>query len=129
MSTYFHAAAIIGCAVPAESLFRTVNRSTCTHTLPDGAVLCPVCGKPVHSEREAIYINGRLGALHVVASTDEQHFIVGPVYAWTNDTVPERAVIPDDIPALREQTRAVLEPMGLWEESAFGLWAVPYMTR
>lgn len=132
MSVNFQAQAVIGCMVSAEQLHRMTDRRACGHILPNGANFCPACGKPAFQTiQEAIYDTSTdmLHDLHVVSDTDKRVFIIGPVVAkaWA-DAGPGYEPLEGRIDSLMQQTRAVLEPLGLWNTNMFGLYAVPYVS-
>lgn len=128
----FQAQAVIGCLVPSELLYRLTPERACVHPLPEGAGFCPVCGKPAYKPvQEPIYNadTNMLNGLHVVSDTDKQHFIIGPLVAkaWA-DEIPGYEPLEGRMGRLEQQTRVVLEPLGLWDANTFGLYAVPYVS-
>lgn len=136
MGAEYEAFSIIGCRVDGEKLFTETTVKTCTHTFDASFAFCPKCGKPAtETELEALFdedegdYNGRLGGLDVVVPFSDDEIpdwaYIGPIVArGSSDGPDDRTQLPADLAAIKEQTRVALDPLGLWDESAFGLWTL-----
>lgn len=137
MGVDYYATALIGCEVPRDVFFRTVKKRGCRSELVEGAQFCPSCGKPTWIEEEmgpwevleddhklGLHLKGKAGEIVRFAfTTDEKRGFAGLYRIGAGDDAgrlpwPDRCV--------KEATREALEPLGLWDEESFGLWAVQY---
>ena len=127
MGVDYTAYAVIGCEVDTEKLYR-FEEIAHEHPAPDGAKFCPVCGAAV-GQFEAVPIydgdgpcEAKLGKFRIVWATDYERAWVGQFAesCWED----EGRVDVHGIEDTKSQLRVALQPLGLWDESTFGLWAV-----
>ncbi len=137
MSVSFRAYAAIGCKVPVEKAKKLVQHRGCGHEIViEGQKNCPFCGAPTWVEsvewifpldnNEEIIV----GDLEAIFSTDQEELIVAALSVEASSYYDGSTMTTIDlrIDTYREQVRLFLEPLGLWDESLFGLWAVPYVS-
>ena len=145
MGTSWSATALIGVAVPIEKLTAQNDERGCSHE-PFGwerNKFCSECGKPIWTSRRA-FIEALqrpvddycLEGLSVIFSAnDEDHPHYGMAFAFLeeyrvqiryndrNDFNHEMTpLIPSD--DYKDLLRRKLQPLGLWSDSAFGLWSI-----
>ena len=134
MSTACYSYAVIGCQVSREKLFKEEiitykHRHT---TLPD-TNFCPTCGEVVRKkEVEEIDIDDKIGEFELVWSTDQKEAFIGKV-AEDSDRENVGNLNPTfmedpDIFDIKCDLGEVLKPLGMWDESKFGLYAVQYIS-
>lgn len=129
MGADYYAKAAIGVMLPWERLHRRERVRQCEHDLlVSGAQFCAVCGKPAWAEEDVPVAGydpdkGVLLGFKVYDGTDGEFSVVAVVGARANED-KAMAKLPDDLPAEKARLRAALEPLGLWDEAAWGLWAV-----
>lgn len=130
MSANWSAYAVVGCEVTGK-LFQKVIVPGCRHTqLPSSAPFCSQCGNPSNRiEKHPIsgYNNdtAKIGTFSVVSSTDSRRQFVGlTIEAEDDDRTSARMQALPDFATIKAALHTVLEPMGLWTEESFGLWAV-----
>lgn len=137
MSVDYTSFAVIGCEIPVTSLEAYYLKRNCDHQIPDGAVYCPTCGKKVsqmtktvpqwYSEhnRRILSPNKEIvpNSLDVVFCTDEKRCFAGISISADDAQHATSLFIP---PEIKTQVRNILESVGLWDESKYGLWAVQY---
>ena len=132
MSTTCYSYAVIGCQVPREKLFKEeiVTYKHRHTTLPD-TNFCPTCGEVIRTkEVEEISIEDKIGEFKLVWSTDQKEAFVGMVVETDYDSNTNFIGItdPEDISNIRYNLKEVLEPLGMWSEIKFGLYAVQYIS-
>jgi hypothetical protein len=132
----YDARAVIGAAVPAARLFETARARCCQHPEPAGK-FCPECGKPAWKDERrpvaAYQVDDETGewslaGLPVVRSgLDDASVYVGAATelatSWNGD-VSKVLPLSESVEAIRARVRGALEPLGLWDEGRFGLWAL-----
>lgn len=137
MTCNARAHACIGVLVPRSKLYHQAERRGCGHPLSreaSGVIAshCVHCGAPlwlVRSEPIDGYDpeQGTLWGLHC-KQVGADVCLVSPVvlHALVGDDCEESSVhlpLADDAVMLaRKRLREALEPLGLWDRSAFGLW-------
>lgn len=130
MSVDYNAYAVLGVMIPKEKLFRISTVPHEEHPIPEGAEFCPKCGKRVSvTEKTPIYEEGSrqnnwtdlLGSFPIVWGTDQEEAYVGE---WTRNG--RKPIVPSSFETIKAKLREVLEPLGLWDEETFGLYAVLY---
>jgi len=130
MSTVCYSYAVIGCQVPREKLFKEEiitykHRHT---TLPD-TNFCPTCGEVIRKkEVEEIDIDDKIGEFKLVWSTGQEEAFVGIVSEVDSDSNFIEITDSEDISNIRYNLKNVLEPLGMWSEIKFGLYAVQYIS-
>lgn len=145
MSTTFRAEAIIGVAIPREKIFQKKPHRNCEHKIPNGAKFCPTCGKEATRLVDESIINipdlkygydnyeymcdwgyllSRMGLSMTENQDDELYFIGIATEARSYDEDLTQMVTIPDSGDLKQQLKDYLEPIGLWDESKFGLWSV-----
>lgn len=135
MGVDWYARAAIGCKVAKEKLWPTSRVRACSHPLPDEAMrFCPTCGKPAWENRSRPadgYDEGK-GTFHgfpVARGTDGAVHVVcvkGCLAEADSDDGAARRGLPGDIGEAEHDLRAMLEPLGMWDDKAFGLWSILY---
>lgn len=136
MSVSYYAHAAIGCKVPVEKAKREVQIRGCTHETTN-YVFCPYCGRPTwHTYTEWVFPLNDLEEIEVgdgleaIFSTDKEELIVASL--WTEesgyDSECSMALLDQSIETYKSRVQSFLEPLGLWDESLFGLWVVPYVS-
>ncbi len=132
MSVTYRAKAFIGCKVTRDRLFHTVKARGCDHAPLHSTLYCPHCGKLMWVDKKV-----------PISQWDEEDDLSGltlvhgmgdELYACVRYVVAEDSGIADKLMPLHEDSVAMtkrmlqvkLEPLGLWDESTFGLWSVLY---
>ncbi len=133
MGTTYVATAVIGVTVDLarlEARFAVTNPS-CPHSERVGQRFCPVCGTKVGDRTDF----SAYDALQGIVSSLPQGF-VATEHSYTSEVAVGYGVAADsygksvvsralpDIAATAATLKAVLEPLGLWDEARFGLHAV-----
>ena len=150
MSTDYFANAVIGVEVDVDKVFirRKYRCCDCLNEIGDNDNFCPNCGKKAWQ-----FINGSieeyednadsigfepptLCGFRVVqrwgykdnpdSQSVIQMFVVGAGVKHHANYGKDPNMLPleKDIATIKAELKAKLEPLGLWEESKFGLWAV-----
>lgn len=134
MSADFIAKAIVGIQVDPKKFYGPPKKvKAFPHNYDESVKFCPQTGKECWStERELL--GGvdkdleKIGKFEIHKGTDDFYHVVGVVAATeTNsnggneiDFVP----IPADLEAQKQELKALLEPLGMWDESKFGLYTL-----
>lgn len=133
MSADYFAHAIVGVAIDATVFEEKVGETvpSCLHPEREGNKFCPVCGERVGDRTlrtPRFTVDGILAALpggyREVTGGKFYRVVIGlgPEPA-TMDSALSQGGVPD-VEEVRATLKAVLEPLGLWEKSRFGLHAV-----
>lgn len=126
--------AVLGVRIDDDKLWELTRERGCSHPLPDEeARFCCRCGthawmtgrKPIGP----VDAHGqRLGSLPLFRSG--QYAYVGWRVSTSNDTHShwrdngQQLDVGTDLTGYRDQLKAALEPLGLWNAFRFGIWAV-----
>ncbi len=136
MSVSFTAYAAIGCKVPVEKTRKIVKIRGCKHEIVIADQRnCPYCGAvtwtssvesifPLNDMEEIIVGEG----LEAVFSTDQEELIIAALSVEASSYSGESEMVTIEQKPYRDRVRLFLEPLGLWDESLFGLWAVSYVS-
>ncbi len=140
MGVDYSAKAVIGCRISGSDTKTTKQVRGCKHSIPTKKVkFCPECGKPAWEEEDVILPFFR-EAVHddykdqpklatdfgFFQSTDNEHFVVGyGLIVSDRDGGIDSMTVPD-LEGTKQECKEVLEPLGLWDESQFGLWVICY---
>jgi hypothetical protein len=136
MGADYYAKAVIGLRVYPSDLVKEkyTERRGCMHKVPDdGFPYCAQCGQPrIIKDVETVNLLDGL-AIEAAYSTDEEHAVLylGKHFVATNssrhDESPKMQYLDNNaVQVARETLKSKLEPLGLWNEKYFGLWAVLY---
>lgn len=137
MSVDYTSYAVIGCEIPVKALTTRNIKRACKHSIQSDHKFCPECGKPAwetgmgipdwyQPDSDRIYDKDKNDYVNLVFSTDQKHCIAGFWSRADNDN-PKGFLTPSHLGSeTREKVRAILESVGLWDESKFGLYAVQY---
>lgn len=137
MSTSFHCHAVIGSKVSRDKLFVKEKVRSCFCSIPSECektfTYCPSCGKPIWIEVESRLFDEEwlLDGLQIVSSTDNQEYFVCYYNAtsWASKDCQMTNLIKSiDVLQCMTVVKAALSKIGAWDESKFGLWAVPYIS-
>lgn len=133
--TAWTAAAAIGCKIERSKLFKVERARVCQHGLVDAtSKFCDICGKPAWKMDEQpidgmVYdeMKGEwnLHRMAVLCSTDDRQMVVCSVMTPRADGQYQVQFLPPtkyDI--TKDDMRKILEPHGLWNEAAFGMYVV-----
>lgn len=143
MSCSFYAVAGLGVMIPHDRLCRKAQMRDCPHDAPLTAKFCPECGERAWREEE-VPIEGYLPEgnsdngyeptlcglavyVHGGRETGSDHrALVTPSLVRARGESSKDAVqmANPDVESARTRLRDVLEPLGLWDGSAFGLWVL-----
>jgi hypothetical protein len=143
MSANYKACAIIGVRIEKKKLYRTITVPGCSCLPVHGAKFCPECGKPALKSIEEPMVGfdptGEdskdfeprfFGKTFVTEGTNSEYIYVGYfVDSESSQTSSRAAMAAVDYSTVSESRKALmalLAPHGLWDESAFGMWAVLY---
>ena len=109
------------------------GKPQCLHKIPEAANFCPVCGKTVarqwEERPEYKDMDGEptLCGFNVVrGGTDYNDIYVGEIVAELGHYDEANAIlltIPEPLDVV-QRLRNALEPLGLWNLDAFGVWLV-----
>lgn len=137
MSVVYYAYAVVGVRLlPKQFVTKDVKRVRgCKHEFDSD--FCPVCGSPKWREEKISFDalatdegDDKLDVFHgipVCYNTDDQYVYLG-ITAKTSyyGEEDECEINILSIEQIREKLKSVLEPLGIWDEKSFGLWAVLY---
>lgn len=139
MGVDFTAYAAIGVLIRRGDALVATKTRVCHHGDAPGASYCPVCGKPMWTTEQRL--RPRLAALSDSYRPPQGAMVLLPTAQERSDFVVTarlaRADARDDgcarvevgdVALERERLRGFLEPLGLWDESKFGMWAVAYVS-
>lgn len=130
MGVDYYASAVLGCEVTGKLRYEVEKRG-CLHDAGDQP-FCPKCGKQtVIKETVNIpeYEDDAIGAedgpyLTVFSTTDNRRQIAGIGTTVDSDGCNEAQFMLVNFDEIKRQVREVLEPLGLWDETKFGMWSV-----
>ena len=133
MGADWTAKAVIGVKVPVDKLYDRTKVRTCRHPLPNEEVrYCPTCGRTAWDDDSVIkYDLFKLG-VELITGTDHKPLILtlkdfaAYADAYDNDGYGLLPLTGDGLVSIKPKLQAKLEPLGLWDEKAFGLYAVLY---
>lgn len=144
MSTSFYAKALIGIEVDVDRLIKIdlIRGCSCKEPPEKSMKFCSNCGRKAWIKSESS-INGfdlnksLFSGFNVVTiyglDTEDKHFycierlfIVGAGAETGNICYggPTMCSLPENISDIKEELKKILEPIGFWDESKFGLWAI-----
>lgn len=133
MSANFSAYAIIGLKLDKDLLYQEAKQvKAFEHNHPKTMKFCPNTGKECWKEvREEIqeWDGQNLCGFQVHRSTDGNELIVGIVVADGAEEYHggvDFAKLPDNLEEQKRMLEDKLKPLGLWNKSKFGLYAVLY---
>ncbi len=129
MSATWSATALIGVKVRGSSLYTTSVHPGCNcFAAVPGAKFCPQCGKPaLRSVKQPIaeYDEGKKTVCGLPVVEAEGYWYVAALLLSTTDYRQGEFVnFTETFDEMRHRLRAALQPLGLWQEATFGLWAV-----
>jgi len=142
MGFYYDATAVLGVRIPLSRLKREekVRGCGCAAMLPEvAAKFCPSCGKPLWITRTSFIPECKpsdgarcpveaVAGMPATCGTGEDDWVfVGqftPRVRQHSQPWCQMLEVSGSVEDLRQKLRAALEPLGLWVESQFGLWAV-----
>lgn len=134
MSTTFVANAIIGSRVLKSANVVTTQDRGCSHAQLLGARFCPECGKAtvVKRTRKLINEDDLPEGFTLVSAFDDGTVFVGVIVAKNSldDCIDlgelDGATRLDsaELVKAKQRVREFLEPLGVWNEKEYGLWAV-----
>lgn len=134
MSADYRAYAIVGCEIPVKSLSSGCKQGcNCDYSIIHGIpfAFCPICGKKAIETKPYWYDENRQtirslnvpNELEVVFTPNNERCFVGIVAQDRVGRNGGRVLIG---PNVKTAIKNVLESVGLWDESKYGLWAVQY---
>ena len=136
-----YAYALIGLKIDAEKLYTEKEERACGHPIKDKTdKFCATCGKPLQLKKVKIPIasykldgqdgNGSVAGFRLVSQSsmeDEPDFIAGLFVATSYNKKFTKAKLSEgQVKKIHDDMQAKLEPLGLWNESAFGLYTILY---
>ena len=134
MSTTPMACLVVGVPLSNKDVIKEVQKRDCEHDfVSDSAKFCSVCGaKKFVIVRKDLIGTGWDNYLHAdgaggfeLTYINESEFILGTAYkvkGWCNY---EKIVINDEVvEEVKEQLKKFMEPLGLWNESSYGIYLV-----
>ncbi len=139
MGTSYSAKAVIGCEITGKLFYEATEAVPCAHNPTIGVAYCPMCGKKQYeptwklvdaakwADDESLILVGDLPVVFAGYLGNKAHELrafVGIVA--TSDSYNDYATRLDgkDLAQWRDLVKQQLEPIGMWDESTFGLWAV-----
>lgn len=135
MGVSYYVYQIVGCRILESKLMRPQTVRKCKCAVEGTPKFCPSCGKEF-LVKDLVPMPGyepheKLCGLQVVAGNDvykDRRIYVGLNMKSGGGYHNEDEIRCDitNLPALKEQVKAVLEPLGLWDEAQFGVWSVLY---
>lgn len=131
MSVAYLGTALIGCEV-TDKIPRTRMVRGCGHDVHESWKFCAQCSKPriveqrIHLEDTEAFKALESTGMAMAYSTDRERIFAGvAVECWSDNRAKRKDL---DFVNVRVAVRAVLEPLGLWNES-FGLWCVMFCSN
>lgn len=137
MGVSYYSKAVIGIRVPPADFFVDKTVKTFDHDYPEDFTHDPKSGKKlwmtVREPRPDLNvpvdweIDNGLNGFEFFDSTDSEETVLG-IGCESGNWQGEVAFrpLPKDINTLKEELRQLLEPLGMWNEKAFGLYSVQY---
>ena len=150
MSAIYHAYAILGVLLLGSDCFRTKEVKAFPHDYPKEWRVEPTTGKTLYRTEKvglldhiadhdlfgySVKKNGDPTAICRVDHGDDDSYVyVGMVaddQAWDRGqgTVPMQVLNPATFSSVKCRVQALLEPLHLWDEKNFGMWACQYLVR
>lgn len=126
---------VVGIEIDKSSFFTTgqTRERGCEHPLLDEAKFCPDCGKqawvekstkeplPLYDEDDETF-----AGLDVVYDQryeeDNTRFFVGVSTQMDMQCGIPKMMAPSVVEETKQKIQAALKPLGLWDESKFGIW-------
>jgi hypothetical protein len=128
MSVSYSGLAVVGCQVPIDKFDKVEDVPGCEHQVPEGNKFCPECGAPALKREEVDFdwyeFFDEHDELTWGFTTDDKELIVGAIGAGAEGEGENLRRANDELENLGERTKAVLEPLGLWDLDTFDLWCV-----
>ena len=136
MGVDFYAHAILGVRVRRSQLFRTTTMRGCAHPQGQGLRYCPECGAAQRAYVEepiAGYNRNQatIGDAHVYFDrNDDDGSCLAYIYHIAASSSSSRGGghagchLSKELDAAKERLQKLLQPLGLWVEGNYGLWAV-----
>ena len=131
--------AIIGIRIDNRKLWTQVGKKACSHAIPKNSKFCPECGvkniivpekKPIKGYEKGDGDYGTVAGFKLGSDgcENEPEFIAGfdPETGSSNGGEPSAFSPIPDIAKIKADMKSKLEPLGLWNEKAFGIYAVLY---
>jgi len=141
MSIHYTTIALIGVELDINKLYQPVKERGCQHEIPlSGGNYCCICGKPIWIKYNRVIepfadadspgeflewlVYQRL-ELVVSSSYDDRVFLglQASCRNW-NKEVEMMSLEHVEIAQIRQSLQQFLEPLRLWDEAKFGLWAI-----
>tara|TARA_Y100000034_G_scaffold37672_2_gene46322 strand:- start:2476 stop:2889 length:414 start_codon:yes stop_codon:yes gene_type:complete len=134
MSAVWHSYAVIGILIDKDKLYKEAKTvKAFAHNHPRTMKFCPDTGKELWKEvREPIPEwdeSETLGSFKVHTSTDSHDHVVGIIAADEAEmrgSGVDFTKLPDNLADEKYKLKELLEPLGLWDESKFGLYSILY---
>lgn len=147
MGVTWRAYAVIGSKIDKSKVFHEDDVRCCEHALPDkNTKFCPECGAkawerdwvslPEFDDGEFLcgdhYCQAQLAGLPVVypgpacslPDGTPISILVAVAFAQVDEEGEMSQIKGTDLRAAKEKVKAALEPIGLWDEEAFGVWVM-----
>jgi len=124
--------AMIGCRIDKHKLYNKVETPPCEHTIPDNANFCPECGVLNSPKEDYIAVadfdeDYNVDGFHFIRPNYyEEFFIVGRIVCTTGRDGNLAFLSSQflNLPSVKEELKTFLEKFDLWDELAFGLYAI-----
>lgn len=146
MSVSFTGYAAIGCRVDIDKLVRITKTRGCGHDIPlvvadnqrERLRFCPVCASPLWVEIRGYIIPWNEfsssfdlpDGIKTLFSTDHGEVVFATAFTSSSSYDDKCEMIPLDLEVswYKEKLKSVLDLYGIWDESQFGLWSIPYIS-
>lgn len=136
MGVDYYAYAFIGQKINKHKLNKEVTVPGCNHQNPPNANFCSTCGKRAFITDERPIVDFDEMGLTVITTTDDRDiFVALPQFVVKtsssrsmSDTGDQGHISLADnaVEISKAGLKRLLEPHGLWDEKAFGLWTTQY---
>ena len=136
MGVDYYAYAFIGQKINKNKLNKEVTVPGCSHNNPKNANFCSTCGKRAFITDERPVVDFDEIGLTVITTTDDRDIFValpqhvvktGSSRSMSNTGDQGHISLdPSAITTAMLELKKSLEPHGLWDEKAFGLWTTQY---
>lgn len=144
MSVNFTATALIGVELDKSKTYKMIKERGCEHK-PSENKFCAECGEPMWNEREVVIEELRmlddddkcysdeviLEDYQLAFTTDQNRVFLGKQASTYGDDEAKMIALPYTSEArmiahIRKTLMNFLEPLNLWDETKFGIWAIAY---
>lgn len=131
MGADYYSYAVIGVEIDQKKLYqKPINKKAFEHDYPKTMKFCPNTGNKLWEEVEEPIPEwddeDELGEYKVYFSTDDTRCFIGVIVCESGPYKGEVNFVqfPDDLEDKKQKLKDFLTPLGLWDESKFGVYSI-----